>query len=312
MELNVIKRTAVEASEMVKGWEQRYRISFAPSFNVTGGEPLLRKDLFEILSLFASLGWAASLLTNGTLIDEEKARRLADLVDGVQVSIEGPETVHEAIRGKGSFRAATDGIERLLKYKVPVTLNVTLSRLNVNYLPDIIDLGREMGVRRIGFSRLVPRGRGKGLRQSMIESRRLEGVYRSILGLGDAALEINTGDPIAGLIDSKNADDKGDVAFGGCAAGMSGLTLLPDGTLTPCRRLPIPIGNVQREPIRRVWAASPVLNRLRDRKSYTGRCRYCPHWAICRGCRAIAYADQAMTGGEDYLNDDPQCFISLS
>ena len=74
MGLPAIRRTAAEVSEMVEDWAQRYAIAFAPSFNITGGEPFLREDLFEILALLAPLGWQTYLLTNGTLIDAERAR----------------------------------------------------------------------------------------------------------------------------------------------------------------------------------------------------------------------------------------------
>ncbi len=312
MGLPAIRRTAAEVSEMVEDWAQRYAMVFAPSFNITGGEPFLRKDLFEILSLLASLKWQIYLLTNGTLIDGEKARRLAGLVQGVQVSIEGPEAVHDSIRGRGAFRAAAAGVKHLLDAGVPVNLNATISRLNVDRLDGLVAVGRELGVRRIGFSRLVPRGRGKELAESMVPADRIEGVYKHLLALSDGTLEIATGDPVAALLDIHDGVDSGDVPFGGCAAGVSGLTLLADGTLTPCRRLPIPIGNVQKESIREVWIESPVLNALRDRTRYEGRCGRCPHWAICRGCRAVAYAWQTSGGSENYLGDDPQCFVGLS
>jgi radical SAM protein with 4Fe4S-binding SPASM domain len=98
------------------------------------------------------------------------------------------------------------------------------------------------------------------------------------------------------------------VAVGGCAAGLAGITVLEDGTLLPCRRLPVPIGNIRRDSLREVWAASPVLVRLRDRASYRGRCGACARWAACRGCRAIAWAASLADGAADLCADDPQCF----
>jgi AdoMet-dependent heme synthase len=119
-----------------------------------------------------------------------------------------------------------------------------------------------------------------------------------------------TGDPVASQMTAESGSrDQGDVPTGGCAAGVSGLTFLPDGTITPCRRLAIPVGNVRTDNLREVWATSDVLNALRDRSRYKGRCGVCSRWADCRGCRAIAYAYSQSRGGEDFLWEDPQCFI---
>lgn len=309
MDIAAIRETANEVSEMVGDWEQRYSLSFAPSFNITGGEPFLRQDLFEILELLRSLGWETYLLTNGTLIDSERARRLKDLVDGVQVSIEGSEGIHDSIRGRGAFQAAARGVNHLVEAGVRVSLNATISRLNVEHLTDLVTLGSNLGVERVGFSRLVPRGRGKQMRDAVLPANSVKAAYASLLRADHKGLKVSTGDPIASFIDDSTGEDSGDVPIGGCAAGVSGLTLLADGTLTPCRRLPIPIGNVRNDSIRQVWVESPVLNDLRDRKKYN-RCGSCRHWAICRGCRAIAYAWQAANGREDYLADDPQCFVT--
>ncbi|UCD34076.1 MAG: SPASM domain-containing protein, partial [Nitrospiraceae bacterium] len=91
---------------------------------------------------------------------------------------------------------------------------------------------------------------------------------------------------------------------------ISGLTILPDGTMVPCRRLPVPIGNITSDSLREVWASSDVLNALRDRSRYKGKCGSCLRWAHCRGCRAIAYACSQSAGKGDVLAPDPQCFIN--
>ncbi len=100
--------------------------------------------------------------------------------------------------------------------------------------------------------------------------------------------------------------------LGGCAAGVSGLTILPDGTITPCRRLPVPIGNIGKDSLRELWVTSPVLESLRDRSQYQGKCGSCKRWANCRGCRAIAYAYSQLKGEGNLLAEDPQCFLDAS
>lgn len=312
LSLSEVRAVVAEVADMLAEWSAAYGLEFSRSFNVTGGEPLLREDLFEILAAMAERGFATYLLTNGTLVEQEQAQRLAGLgVKGVQVSLEGPEAVHDRIRGAGSFAASRRGVTRLLAAGLPVTLNATLSALNAGHFREMVAYAAELGVPRLGFSRLVPSGRGLGLLDQMLAPARLEEIYREIFALETAGLEIVTGDPVASRLRGGSRAEMGAVATGGCAAGLSGLTILPDGTVTPCRRLNIPLGNVREDSLREIWADSPVLEGLRDRARYRGKCGRCPAWAHCRGCRAIAYAHSLSRGAGDCLADDPQCFFGL-
>jgi MoaA/NifB/PqqE/SkfB family radical SAM enzyme len=306
-----IRGVSEEVSEMLAAWSEIYDIKFSPSFNITGGEPFLRQDLFDILDHLGGRGFELYILTNGTLIDREKAVRLAvTSVGGVQVSIEGPEEIHDGIRGKGSFAASLRGISFLLDAGITVTLNATLSEINAEHFPEMVSLASSIGAQRLGFSRLVPSGRGAGLVKKMIDKERLKRIYEEIFSMAPEHLEIVTGDPVSSQMSLEpGSHDQRVVPTAGCAAGLSGLTFLPDGTITPCRRLFIPIGNVRKESLREVWATSGILNALRDRSSYRGRCGACRRWAGCRGCRAIAYAYALSKGEDDFLAEDPQCFI---
>jgi radical SAM protein with 4Fe4S-binding SPASM domain len=312
MSFSEINETIDEISDTLSEWKDIYGINFSPSFNITGGEPFLRKDLFKILTEIGKRRlFDIYLLTNGTLIDKEKAKGLSDQgVKGIQVSIEGTEEIHESIRGKGSYSPAIGGIINLLEAGLKVTLNVTLSSLNAENFMDMIELSSNLGVHRLGFSRLVPSGRGKALSKEMLTADAVKTLYKMIFSINAGPLEIVTGDPVASqFIAETENKDLGDIPSGGCAAGISGLTILPDGTLVPCRRLQIPIGNIRKDSLREVWATSDVLNALRNRKSYKGKCGNCKRWAECRGCRAIAYCCSMADGEPDILAADPQCFI---
>ena len=312
MTFGEIRRTIGKISETIRQWSDAYAIPFLPGISVTGGEPFLRKDLSKILQEIRKDDFDISILTNGTLVDKEKARSLADLpVKNVQVSLEGPESIHEAVRGKHSFASAVRGIEHLRDAGISVTVNVTLSEVNAACFSDMVLLASNLGVARLGFSRLVPSGRGLALLPRMLPKERLREVYEAIFSLKIPGLEIVTGDPVASRIGEGEPDsDDGSFAFGGCAAGVSGLTLLPDGTITPCRRMGIPIGNILGDSLRDIWAASDVLNLLRNKNAYKGRCGTCKRWSRCRGCRAIAYAWSLSQGRNDFLEEDPQCFIN--
>jgi radical SAM protein with 4Fe4S-binding SPASM domain len=314
MSFSEISGVIEAAALMVRDWQETYDLEFLPSFNITGGEPFLRPDFFPLLERLLATGFEVYVLSNGTLINAEKAQRLAALgVDGVQVSLEGTEETHDRIRGRGSFTAAVAGIRHLLAAGVKVSLNTTLSAMNAANFRELVDLAVDLGVPRLGFSRLVPSGRGAALQEQLLTTPEVQAFYEEILALKVEGLEIASGDPVASQMEAPPpAGDEGGIALGGCAAGVSGLTILPDGTVTPCRRLPIPIGNVRRDSLRELWAASPVLEGLRDRNQYQGRCGECPRWAQCRGCRAIAYAYSRSRGRPDYLASDPQCFIDLT
>lgn len=310
MHFSEIKELTTEVSDMLKAWQETYDIKFSPSFNITGGEPFMRGDLFEIISEISNQGFEIYLLSNGILINKQRAEKLSELgVKGVQVSIEGPEKIHDSIRGRNSFASSIKGVLYLLDSGIRVTLNVTLSKINAGYFMELVTLASALGVQKLGFSRLVPSGRGSGLLSKMLEKEKIKDIYEEIFSLNSYIPEIVTGDPVASQMSSSPGKYAGEVPSGGCAAGVSGLTILPDGTVTPCRRMPVPIGNVRRDSLRELWATSEVLEMLRDKKSYNGRCGKCERWANCRGCRAIAYAHSQSKGKNDFLAEDPQCFI---
>lgn len=311
MSLSEVTEAVNEIGDTLKEWREAYGLAFSPSFNVTGGEPLLRNDLFEILSVMEAAGFDTYVLTNGTLIDDKRAKDLLNVgVKGAQVSIEGPEDVHEAIRGKGSFSDSLRGVKSLIGAGLTVTLNVTLSSVNAGYFMDIIELASKLGVHKVGFSRLVPSGRGGAMLDTMLKADEVKDLYERIFSLDTGNLIIVTGDPVASQSAIEESEDRGDIPLGGCAAGVSGLTILPDGVIVPCRRLYIPIGNIRKDSFREIWSSSEVLEAIRDRSRYHGKCGACKRWANCRGCRAIAYSYSQAKGGGDFLAEDPQCFIA--
>jgi radical SAM protein with 4Fe4S-binding SPASM domain len=242
-----------------------------------------------------------------------KPRLLHDLeVAEVQVSLEGPQDIHDQIRGAGSFTAALAGVRILLEAGLKVSLNTTLSRLNFPRFPELPEIARGVGVPEVGFSRLVPSGQGQALIKEMLSPGELEDFYRRMLAPPAGDVAVICGDPLAGQLDAgQDRDDQGDAPFGGCSAAIAGLTLLPDGTILPCRRLAIPLGNASRDSLREIWALHPVLTALRDRGRYTGKCGVCARWALSRGCRAVAHAWSQAQGAPDLLAPDPQCFVEL-
>jgi radical SAM protein with 4Fe4S-binding SPASM domain len=148
-----------------------------------------------------------------------------------------------------------------------------------------------------------------GLIDSILSKERVREAYRKIQSMCIPDLDIVTGDSIYSCSLDNTPPENRTIPFGGCAAGVSGLTILPDGTLLPCRRLNVPLGNILKDNVRSLWATSPVLTSLRNKKKYKGKCRTCEQWAQCRGCRAIAYQHSLLKGRGNYLSEDPQCFV---
>jgi AdoMet-dependent heme synthase len=298
-----------DAKTAIEGWANDYGMDVSPSLHFTGGEPLLRGDLFPILRYAWGCGFSTSLMSNGTLIDAVTAKHLRRAqVRDIQVSLDGLEAAHEKLRGSGSFQLALAGIRNLAGEGLEVHLNVTVSRLNVKQTEGLVALAEEIGVASIAFSRLVPSGRGKKLVRHALTAEEVATLYNDLRQYRNSTKVIVTSrDPLAAIADLNGDIPQTEAAIGGCAAGMFGVTIMADGTVMPCRRMNLPIGNIRTSSFRDIWADSPVLWHLRTRKDYHGGCEACRYWPVCRGCRAIALAFARTKNTEDYLGPDPQC-----
>jgi radical SAM protein with 4Fe4S-binding SPASM domain len=293
----------------IEGWASDHGMDVSPSLHFTGGEPLLRHDLFPILRFASNCGFSSSLMSNGTLIDRAIAGQLkaAGLAD-VQISLDGMESVHDSLRGNGAFRSAMAGIDSLVAEGVETNINLTVSRLNVREAGDLVGLADGLGVGAIAFSRLVPSGRGGLLSDQLLSAAEVAAFYEGLRQYKDKTkIVVTSRDPLAAIADLDGDIPQTDLPVGGCAAGMFGVTITADGTLMPCRRMDLPIGNIKHDRFREIWADSPILWQLRTRDCYHGGCGECQYWSACRGCRAIALASARAKGSDDYLGPDPQC-----
>jgi AdoMet-dependent heme synthase len=305
-------RDAIDgAAEMFQAWEKEHGILVSPSIHFTGGEPFLFEGLWDVISYSRERGYGVALMTNGSLITREDARKASSMgISDIQVSLEGPPDLHDSIRGKGSFAGMTGGVERLVEAGNRVSANVTLSRLNASKIEETVEIARSMGCYGIGFSRIVPCGRGKGLIESFLTPEELKNAYQKALSLNRPTFEVVSGDPLAGTLLGAKASPGCNLTLSGCSAGFSGVTLTSDGSVMPCRRIGLSAGNLKRKPLRDIWASSRLLWKLRKRESYRGQCGSCSLWPSCRGCRAVAYAYSVAQGKPDLFADDPQCWLN--
>lgn len=297
-------------TEMFEAWEKEHGIRVSPSVHFTGGEPFLYVGLWDVIAYSKEKGFKVALMTNGTTLTREDAKRASLLgISDIQVSLEGPLDLHDAIRGTGSFTAAAKGVERLVGAGNQVSANVTLSRLNVNQIEETVEVARGMGFYGIGFSRMVPCGRGKSLLDSILTPQELKTAYLKVNSLNGPTFEVVSGDPLAGTLLDAVPPSGCNLTLSGCSAGFSGVTITSEGSVMPCRRIGLVAGNLGRRSLRSIWASSRLLWKLRRRESYRGKCGRCSFWPSCRGCRAVAYAYSVTQGKPDLFADDPQCWI---
>ena len=303
-----IYRAIDQIQTTIKSWVNEYDMEISPGFHFTGGEPILRTDLLYILDYAGQCGFNTSLLSNGTLISPDIAGKLREAgIRDVQVSLDGTERVHDRIRGTGSFKRALLGIENLVHQGIDTYINMTLSKLNMNEIDGLVCLARDLGIQMVTCSRLVLCGRGRELADQMLTAAEIAAIHEYCKKYEDGEIKVASLDPLALVANIDHEIPDSELPVGGCAAGIFGITITSDGSLMPCRRMDLVIGNIKTDNLRHLWVESPVLCALRDRERYHGDCESCYYWSVCRGCRAIALAFARSNGREDYLGPDPQC-----
>jgi len=274
--------------------------------SLTGGEPFVRKE--DLYALMSRLDKSDSflyydILTNGSFISENEAQSLSSYgkLRRVQVSLEGASArTNDEIRGNGSFDSVIKAIESLRSSNVDVSVMMSITRKNKDEILPLIDVLGKMDVQALAIERFIPEGHGMGMKDFVLDSHELRNIYTNIyrIATDNSPVKILLYRPLFTLV---ACDDPTVGAL--CSAGNNALTIMPDGTVYPCRRLPIPIGNVLTDGLYKIWYDSDVLWTLRNPENLKGKCHGCDLLPQCRGCRAMAYF---LTG--DYMGEDPQCW----
>lgn len=276
------------------------------SLSLTGGEPFVRQpELFTLMKRVDQMNSFVfyDILTNGSLVSDDVAIELKSLqrLRRVQVSLESskPE-VNDVLRGAGSFQETLQAIRTMKRHGLAVSVMTTLSRVNYHDVFDLVQLLESEGVDTFSMERLIPEGRGRSLADQLLSPRELRDLYEHIykIALHGDVTRILMYRPLFNLV----APD--DATVGAlCSVGNNALTIMPDGTIYPCRRLPIPIGNILTDSLFSVWYDSEILWKIRNPDNIKGKCHDCVYLASCRGCRAMAYFYSG-----DYLAEDPLCW----
>ena len=274
----------------------------------SGGEPLLRQDIFELMEYAASLGVIPALGTNGTLVTKEVAEKIKDSgVKSVAVSLDhiAPEK-HDYFRGrKGCFQESLRGIENCLGAGLKVQLNYTVTKLNNKEIPEFIDFASRLGAKACHVLFLVEIGRGKEIPEESLSIEEYKQGIKDLLSNKHPEVFVKPTCAPQAIVEAFNMGMPLR-ASRGCIAGVSYCCVLANGDVHICPYAPVKAGNVRAEPFGRIWRESDIFKKLRDFHNYKGRCHKCAYVDICGGCRARAFS---ATG--DYLETDPYCLLGI-
>jgi len=270
--------------------------------NIGGGEPFIRKDFLELLDFLEEKGIVACASTNGMLMDDDLARRLAAFSNlYLQVSLDGvTEEVNDGIRGKGTYRKILSALTCLSRQDLPYSINVVLTRLNYSQLDSFQDLAKEYraGLR---VSRFRPSGRGKDTKASLGPTPDQLEAFAEWLAEHDM---VRTGDSFFCLT-SENRRRKG---LDMCGATKMTCCISPNGNVYPCAFLQeetFLAGNVRDQSFKEIWNDALIFKKIRNLD--VSACHTCPRFEACRGgCPAMAFH----TYGDVSL-PDPECLVNL-
>ena len=290
-----------------------------PIMILTGGEPLIHPEFFQILEHAHSLKMNTVLATNGTLIDGDTAARLFSLgISRASISIDGMDAKeHDDFRKvQGSFEASLKGIKIMQNAGIKIQMNTTISKRNFASIEKIFDLGVSLDMAAIHIFLLVPTGRAENMKGDEISPAEYEKVlnwfYDKKKEVGDRVNLKATCAPHYYRIMRQRAKADGiEVAFNtfgpdavtrGCLAGCGFAFVSSTGQVQGCGYMPVPAGNIKQEPFSKIYQDSEFFTRLRDLSNLKGKCGKCEYRAVCGGCRARALA---ATG--DCFDEEPYC-----
>lgn len=282
----------------------------------SGGEPLVREDIFELLEYGTKKGLRVVLATNGTLITPEIAKKLKKSgVQRVSISLDGATAkTHDEFRGmQGAFEGAMKAIKILKDANISFQINTTITKRNISEIPKILSLAIDLKADALHIFLLVPTGRAE--EKEEIPPKEYEKVLNWFY---EKQKEVDiqlkaTCAPHYFRIMRQRAKEEGitissakthgfEAMTKGCLGGNGFCFISKIGEVYPCGYLPALAGNIRKTPFREIWKNSKVFQDLRDVNKLKGKCGICEYRKVCGGCRARAYAK---TG--DYLEEEPYC-----
>ena len=288
-----------------------------PIVILTGGEPLLRPDIFEIARYGTDKGLRMVMAPNGTLITEAAAGRMVEAgIRRISISLDGATRErHDDFRGvPGAFDGALRGIRLAKAAGIEFQINTTITKANLEEMPKIQELAVELGAVAHHIFLLVPTGRGKYIADQAIDAAQYESALNWFYDQRDKTplqLKATCAPHYYRILRQRAREDGKTVTFQthgldavtrGCLGGTGFCFISHTGTVQPCGFLELDCGNVTRTPFKEIWNHSETFLSLRNYDNLTGKCGCCEYKRVCGGCRARAYE---ATG--DYLSEEPLC-----
>lgn len=298
---------AMECLEKIKAFSldlgRLYSTDIKLSFMISGGEPLFHPQCFGILTAIKEYGFNFSLLTNGTLIDDIAAQRLQELSPSyVQVSIDGCEKTHDSIRGNGSFIAAVKGLTNLRGYGHNTLISFTASKLNYKEFTDVAKLGQTLGVDRVWADRMIPFGRGANIQNELLSLTETSEFFKIMKNAKEEIEYESQGKTEIAMHRALQFRSGTGVPYA-CKAGISLLSVEPDGTVFPCRRMPFKVGNIFEQSLLDIYTNNDFLKDLRSPSNIDSNCSGCNYLRYCNGgLKCLSYAIYS-----DPSRQDPGC-----
>lgn len=271
----------------------------------SGGEPLMREDIFELVAYATKKGLRPVFGTNGTLLTREVARKLKEAgTMGMGISLDSLDAEkHDAFRGyKDGFKEAVEGMKNCVKEGLPFQIHTTVMDWNSSELEAITDFAVEQGAVAHHIFFLVPTGRAIDIEEETLKAQEYEDIITRILKKQkEVPIELKPTCAPQFIRIAKQLDM--DIRFKrGCLAGLTYCIINPKGEVQPCAYLDIPLGNVRDTPFSEIWKDNPVFKELRT-EDYKGGCGVCDFKTSCGGCRARAY----FYHDKDFMAEEPWC-----
>jgi len=289
----------------------------SPIIILTGGDPLLRPDVFDIAQYATNKGLRVVLSTNGTTITREKARRMVEVgIKRISISLDGSTAEsHDRVRDvEGAFAGALRGIDLAKEAGLEIQINTTITKQNLAEIEKIQELAVDLGAASHHIFLLVPTGRGKNLVDQALTAQEYEETLNWFYRRSkEVKLYLKaTCAPHYYRIIRQQAKREGrpfnQKTFGmeamtkGCLGGQAFAFISHRGKVQICGYLEVEAGDIREDNFSHIWYNSPLFRAIREVDGYQGRCGRCEYRRVCGGCRARAYAFSG-----DYLQEDPFC-----
>ena len=250
--------------------------------NITGGEPLCSPHLFSLLDIFYSDRelYSFSILTNGTLLTPEIAEKISQYhPEYVQVSLEGGKQLNDFIRGKGVYRKVAKAVKLLKKYNIYVSLSFTATKLNFHEFPKVIRFAEKYGVDTVWSDRYIPLGANYD--KDFLMSKEETNEYLELMQKERIRLRNKNSKTHIAMYRALQFQKTNDYPYR-CSAGKSLLTVMENGDLVPCRRMPIVLGNLFEHSMTYLYENSDIIKKLK-KDTTPDDCHNCEYEKLCGG-----------------------------